>query len=134
MTTRIISGDCREILPSLEEESVDLILTDPPYGTTSLDWDRWQTGWPAAARRVLKKSGSMWVFGSQRMFWDNKSDFDGWQLAQDIVWEKQNGSGFQADRFKRVHELAFQFYRDDAQWSGIYKAPQYTAIRISMWN
>jgi site-specific DNA-methyltransferase (adenine-specific)/modification methylase len=28
----IIHGDCREILPTLEDQSVDLVLTDPPYG------------------------------------------------------------------------------------------------------
>jgi site-specific DNA-methyltransferase (adenine-specific) len=126
MTRRILQGDCREILPTLEPESVDLVLTDPPYGETSLPWDRWQTGWPAQARRVLKRSGSMWVFGSQRMFWDNRADFDGWKFAQDVIWEKQNGSGFHADRFKRVHELALQFYRDDSDWAGVYKAPQFT--------
>ena len=37
-----------------------------------------------------------------------------WRYAQDIVWEKHNGSGFHADRFKRVHEHAVQFYRADA--------------------
>jgi site-specific DNA-methyltransferase (adenine-specific) len=126
MTCRILEGDCREILPKLEPESVDLVLTDPPYGETSLPWDRWQSGWPAHARRVLKRTGSMWVFGSQRMFWDNRGDFAGWRLAQDIVWEKQNGSGFHADRFKRVHEFAVQFYRDDAVWADVYKKPQFT--------
>ena len=29
---RLIQGDCLEVLPTLEDESVDLILTDPPYG------------------------------------------------------------------------------------------------------
>ena len=33
----IYHGDCREILPHLEP--VDLVLTDPPYGTTGLEWD-----------------------------------------------------------------------------------------------
>ena len=126
MTCRILAGDCREIMPTLEPESVDLVLTDPPYGETSLSWDRWQTGWPAAARRVLKRTGSMWVFGSQRMFWDNGSEFSGWKLVQDVVWEKHNGSGFNADRFKRVHESVLHFHRDDAAWSEIYKMPQYT--------
>ena len=31
-------GDCREVLPTLTE-SFDLLLADPPYGDTSLDWD-----------------------------------------------------------------------------------------------
>ncbi len=126
MSTRIILGDCRTVLPTLEEASVDVILTDPPYGTTKLVWDRWQTGWPSQARRVLKRTGSMWVFGSQKMFWDHAAEFAGWNLAQDVVWEKQNGSGFHADRFKRVHESALQFWRDDAAWSDVYKQPQFT--------
>lgn len=126
MTVRILKGDCREVALTLEPESVDLVLTDPPYGSTKLVWDRWQSGWPAAARRVLKRTGSMWVFGSQKMFWDNASEFAGWKFAQDIVWEKQNGSGFHADRFKRVHESALQFWRDDCAWAEVYKQPQFT--------
>ena len=33
----IYHGDCREILPELDP--VDLVLTDPPYGTTACKWD-----------------------------------------------------------------------------------------------
>lgn len=119
--TRILVGDCREVLAGLPEASVDAIITDPPYQQTSLIWDRWPAGWPAAARRVLKPTGSMWVFGSLRMFMDRRDEFAGWKLAQDIVWEKHNGSSFHADRFRRVHEQAAQFYRDDAPWAEVYK-------------
>src|SRR6185436_9503466 len=65
---------------------------------------------------------SMWCFGSVRMFLEHRSDFEAWRFAQDVVWEKQNGSGFAADRFKRVHECALQFYRGD--WLEVYKQPQ----------
>jgi len=34
-----INGNCFELLNQIEDESVDLILTDPPYGTTSLKYD-----------------------------------------------------------------------------------------------
>jgi site-specific DNA-methyltransferase (adenine-specific) len=126
MPLDILTGDCREVLKGFADETFDCIVTDPPYGETSLAWDRWQDGWPTAARRVLKKTGSMWVFGSFRMFFDHVDEFRGWRQAQDIVWEKHNGSGFAADRFKRVHECAVQFYRDDASWDGVYKLPQFT--------
>ena len=119
--TRILVGDCREVLAGLPEASVDAIITDPPYQQTSLVWDRWPAGWPAAARRVLKPTGSMWVFGSLRMFLDRRDEFAGWKFAQDIVWEKHNGSSFHADRFRRVHEQAVQWYRDDAPWGEVYK-------------
>lgn len=116
----------RDVVSRFEDESFDCILTDPPYQETSLAWDRWVDGWPSLVRRLLKPTGSMWCFGSQRMFWDRRDEFDGWHLAQDCIWEKHNGSGFHADRFKRVHEHALHFYRDDAPWEQVYRKPQYT--------
>lgn len=121
MTVSILVGDCRSVLAGMPEASVDAIVTDPPYQQTSLAWDRWPDGWPAAVRRVLKPTGSMWVFGSLRMFTERWSEFAGWRMAQDIVWEKHNGSSFHRDRFRRVHEQAVQLYRDDAPWAGVYK-------------
>lgn len=107
-------GDCRELLPELGLQA-DLIVTDPPYGETSLTWDRWPDGWPALAATA---ASSMWCFGSMRMFLQRNAEFGaaGWQLSQDVVWEKANGSGFAADRFRRVHEHATHWYL--GAWSG----------------
>ena len=112
-------GDTMELLPLLPR--ADAIVTDPPYGETSLDWDKWPDGWPALAALVAPQ---MWCFGSMRMFLDKRADLADWKLAQDIVWEKHNGSGFAADRFRRMHEHALHFYRGD--WGSVFKAPQYT--------
>jgi site-specific DNA-methyltransferase (adenine-specific) len=38
-----------------------------------------------------------------------------------VIWEKHNGSSFHADRFKRIHENAVQFYR--GQWADVFKSP-----------
>lgn len=102
-------GDMREILPALDIRA-DAVITDPPYGETSLVWDRWPDGWVKA---LDDTTNALWCFGSMRMFFDHLPDFAGWKLAQDVVWEKHNGTGFAADRFKRVHELALHFYRGD---------------------
>lgn len=126
MSVQIINADCMVALADLPDESVDCILTDPPYGETSLEWDKWPPGWPALVRRVLKKTGSMWVFGSTRMFFDHANEFVGWRLSHDVVWEKHNGTGLFNDRFRRVHELALHFYRSDAQWTDVYKQAQFT--------
>lgn len=101
-------GDMREVLPALAIEA-DLVCTDPPYGETSLTWDRWPDGWPALAATVAR---SLWCFGSMRMFLDHGAEFTaaGWKLSQDIVWEKHNGPGVAADRFRRVHEHALHWY------------------------
>jgi site-specific DNA-methyltransferase (adenine-specific) len=56
--------------------------------------------------------------------WASIFEANGFRHAQEIVWEKQNGSNFHADRFRRVHELAVNWYR--GRWSDIYRNPQVT--------
>lgn len=89
VSVTLYHGDCREVLPGLG--TFDLIVTDPPYGETSLAWDRWPVGWPALAA---------------------------WKFSQDVVWEKHNGSNLAADRFSRVHENASHWYQ--GPWSEVY--------------
>jgi len=76
--------------------------------------------------RVLKPAASIWVFGSMRFLVTlfDEMEAHGFKYAQDIVWQKQNGTGFQNDRFRRVHEHAVQFYR--GLWGDVYKDPQFT--------
>jgi len=113
-------GDFRDVLPTINVQ-VDAVVTDPPYGETSLDWDIWPGGWPSLAAQHAR---SMWCFGSMRMFLDRRDEFGDWKLSQDVVWEKHNGSGFHADRFRRVHEFATHWYRGD--WASIRHEPPVT--------
>lgn len=105
-------GDFRDLLTELGQFAA--VVTDPPYGETSLAWDVWPAGWPTLLADV---ASSMWCFGSMRMFMDQRDEFAAWKLSQDIVWEKHNGSGFHADRFRRIHEHATHWYRGD--WAGV---------------
>lgn len=114
-------GDVMELLATSSLPKADAIVTDPPYAETSLEWDKWPDGWPAMAAKVADQ---MWCFGSFRMFMERSADLSCWQMAQDVVWEKHNGSNSAADRFRRVHELAVHFYRGD--WKSLYRAPQHT--------
>lgn len=63
----LLQGDCLELLPTLTEASVSLVLTDPPYGTTACKWDSvipfepmWKQVW-----RVLKPNGAAVFTASQ---------------------------------------------------------------------
>lgn len=122
----IVIGDCRWEMPRLAP--FDMIIADPPYGDTSLGWDRRVTGWEQTAFDCLSPTGSMWVFGSMRFFMDTYNKFTeaGWKYAQEVIWEKHNGSSFHADRFKRVHEIAVQFYRASTPWGSVFNVVQTT--------
>lgn len=112
-------GDCRDVLPQLDLGHVETVITDPPYGETSLRWDRWPDGWVQALPDSVRQ---LWCFGSMRMFLDQHDEFAGWSYGQEVVWEKHNGSGFLTDRFKRVHEFAAQWYR--GRWDTLTIRPQ----------
>lgn len=67
MIDNLILGDCLDKLKDLSDNSVDLILTDLPYGTTACKWDAvipleplWEQYW-----RVLKKNGAVVLFAAQ---------------------------------------------------------------------
>jgi site-specific DNA-methyltransferase (adenine-specific) len=119
----IYHGDARDILPTLH---ADLIVADPPYEQTSLEWDIWPYGWPSMALMALSQQGSLWCFGSMRMFLEKRDEFTGWSFGQDIVWEKHNGSNFHNDRFRRVHESIVQFYPTSTMWNQVYHSPVFT--------
>jgi len=72
--------DALELLQSLDDNSVDLILTDPPYyKLLNIDWDKqWKTkddylNWleeiVKESQRVLKDNGSFYMFASAEMSW-----------------------------------------------------------------
>lgn len=129
MTITIHTGDCRDVLATLPAASVDCVVTDPPYGETSLKWDRRVKSWPAMVLPLIKPTGSMWVFGSLSYFMETAADFNraGWKVSHEVVWEKHNGSSFFNDRFRRVHELAVHFYPAGSAWANIWKEPQFTS-------
>ena len=51
----IYLGDCREIMPTLEGASVDVVLSDPPYGVGKAEWDkRFDASWLLQAGRIAR--------------------------------------------------------------------------------
>jgi site-specific DNA-methyltransferase (adenine-specific) len=131
MTALIVAGDCRAL--ASQHGPYDLIVADPPYGDTSLPWDVHVAGWESIARQTLKPGGSLWVFGSMRFLLARGEDIfvAGFNLAQDLVWEKHNGSSMRSDRFNRVHEHIVQFYRDGDEWAAVYNQIQTTPDAVA---
>tara|TARA_A100001035_G_scaffold248005_1_gene217863 strand:- start:17 stop:619 length:603 start_codon:yes stop_codon:yes gene_type:complete len=72
-------GDCTQRLKDLEDNSIDAVICDPPYGFKYLDkgWDdigdgsqqrEWHRGWLKEAHRVLKSNGVLKAFSSSKTF------------------------------------------------------------------
>jgi len=116
----IYLGNCLDVLPTLDQE-IDCVIADPPYGTTDLPWDQLQTGWLNSAAEMLKPSGSMWIFGTLKIFVRDRDLFaDQWKLIQDVIWEKHNGSNAFNDRFRNVHESVVHFHLIQTKWRDVY--------------
>ena len=67
MRVELIHGDCLEEMKKIPDGSVDLVLTDPPYGTTQCRWDTvipFEPMWEQL-KRITKKNGAIVLFGSQ---------------------------------------------------------------------
>jgi len=60
-------GDCLEVMKSIADNSVDAIITDPPYGTTACKWDSvipFDKMWEQL-NRIIKPNGAIVLFGSE---------------------------------------------------------------------
>lgn len=106
---RLWCGDGRQWMLAHAPKAA-AVVTDPPYGDTSLSWDRAVDGWHELVSGLAPQ---MWCFGSMRFHFASHAMFEeaGWHYGQEVIWEKHNGSGFHVDRFKRVHEIAVHWYR-----------------------
>ncbi len=97
-TVTLYLGDCRDILPTLPENSIDAIVTDPPYGLGFMG-KAWDKGVPdaalfAAALRVLKPGGHMLCFAGTRTHHRMATAIEdaGFEIRDMIAWVY--GSGF----------------------------------------
>lgn len=111
-------GDSRQWMTERDNGQAAAVITDPPYGDTSLEWDHRCDGWQQLA---AWQAPQLWCFGSLRFHLAEREEFEdaGWKLGQEVIWEKHNGSGFHADRFKRVHEIAVHWYR--GEWASLHR-------------
>src|SRR6056297_2757959 len=101
---QIITGDTFDELPSLSENSVHAIVTDPPYGLAFMgrDWDdfepkeyqEWCEEWACEALRVLKPGGHMLAFSGNRTHHRLFTGVEdaGFEIRDTITWHY--GSGF----------------------------------------
>ena len=113
---------CRKI----PDKSIDMILTDPPYGTTACKWDSvipFAPMWEQL-NRIIKDNGAILLFSAQPFTTDlicsNRKNF-----RYEIIWQKTQAQGFlNANKMPlRAHENILVFYK---------KLPTYNPIKTSI--
>jgi adenine-specific DNA-methyltransferase len=109
---RICQGDCLDVMAEMEENSVDLIATDPPYYRVKDEpWDKqWDTpegfiAWIGQLceqwQRILKPNGSLYVFASPKMAARVECEVGRWfNVLNHVVWRKPSSRHNQADATK----------------------------------
>lgn len=94
----LLKGDCLELMKNIPDGSVDLVLTDPPYGTTACKWDSvipFEPMWEQL-KRIVKRGGAIVLFGSEPFSSLLRASNIDW-YKYDWIWEKeQSSSGLQA--------------------------------------
>ena len=103
-TPKLICDDVLSGLRTISNDSINLICTDPPYNIGENEWDKfksvedyinWVREWLQECYRILKDSGSIYVFGWNRMLGRLQIVMDeiGFVYQNWIIWDTIQGSG-----------------------------------------
>src|SRR5574344_128405 len=92
---QLIKGDCLVEMKSIPDKSIDMILCDLPYGTTSLKWDSvipFEPLW-AQYKRIIKDNGAIVLFGREPF--SSKVRLSNEEMYKyDWIWEKSKATNF----------------------------------------
>ena len=114
MDSKLYNQDCMEVLPQLEDKSVDMILCDLPYGVTKNKLDiriPFDKLWKEY-ERIIKDNGVICLF-AQGLFYVDLINSNRKMFRYDITWNKSLPTGFlNANRMPlRTHEQIAIFYK-----------------------
>ena len=134
MCINLMQGDCLELMKTIPDGSVDMVLTDPPYGTTACKWDTiipLEPMWEQL-KRITKKNGAIVMTASQ--------PFTSVLVTSNLkmfkycwVWDKKKGGNIQSLKWQpyKVHEDITVFSSGAVNYYPI-KTPQKKANRENL--
>lgn len=119
-------------MQSLPDNSIDLIIADPPYykivedywdnqWDTVEDWVEWHKQWILECKRILKDIGSFYYYGGVsniahiKLLLDNYFEFRNW-----ITWHKKRGYGTKKNWLFTREELLFYTKSDNYKFKVMY--------------
>ena len=119
MSIKLFKGDCLVILREIEDQSIDMILTDPPYGTTACKWDSvinldqmWEQ-----LNRIIKQNCPI-VLTAQTPFDKLLGASNIRNLKYEWIWEKTAATGHLNAKKQpmKAHENVLVFYEGQCNY------------------
>lgn len=111
----LLHGDCLELMKEIPDNSIDMVLCDPPYGTTACKWDSvipFEPMW-TQLKRITKDNGAICLFGSEP-FSSHLRLSNLKMFKYDWIWDKVNKytGALNANRMPmKRHEIISIFYK-----------------------
>lgn len=127
-----VNADCFDVFPFIEDKSIDAIICDLPYGTTSCKWDSilpFDKLWKEY-ERVIKPNGAIILFGSQPFTSKLVISRIEW-FKYELIWHKSHPTGFASSkkRTMKYHENVLVFYNKQPTYN-----PQMTKGKPNHWT
>ncbi len=127
--TKLFLGDCREILKTIESDTIDLIVTSPPYadqrshtygGVKPDEYVEWFLPITVELMRILKPTGTFILNIKERVVDGERHTYvielilemrkQGWLWTEEFIWHKKNCyPGKWPNRFRDAWERLLQF-------------------------
>lgn len=112
MSIQLWQGDCLELMKNIPDGSVDMVLTDPPYGTTACKWDSvipFEPMW-VELKRICKPNSPM-IFTASQPFTSMLVMSNIGEFKVEWIWEKNRGSNFATTKYlpMKEHESVLVF-------------------------
>ena len=128
---KILEGDCVEVMRGMDDESVDAIVTDPPYGLGFMGkaWDDLPPGlkWAQECLRVLKPGGHLLAFGGSRTYHRLAVAVEdaGFEVRDQMMWLYGSGFPKSLDVSKAIDKAA------GAEQNNVYETKQGVTTNIA---
>lgn len=115
----LYKGDCLEQMNNIAEKSIDLVLTDLPYGTTSCPWDEvisFEIMWNRI-NRVVKDNAAILLFGTEPF--SSRLRLSNCDYKYDLYWVKEKPTNFLQlkKRFGKTTENICVFYKNQPTYN-----------------
>lgn len=127
-----VNADCFDVFPNIEDNSIDAIICDLPYGTTQCKWDSvlpFDKLWEQYVR-IIKPNGAIILFGSQPFTSALIMSKISW-FKYELIWHKSHPTGFASSkkRTMKYHENILVFYNKQPTYN-----PQMTKGKPNHWT